>query len=152
LKSKILEERIRRVKVLFTELGYRVERDDVSAGGFTATFRNRSGIQGGVYVDEDSRFLELGYTFTFSSSLSEFLKTRLESMIRVCYEYGCYLNIQNTKREIAFSIFTKIYFSGLNYDSLKDSLRDFRTCAKLLTSVLDISLDEEGAEGEKKKG
>jgi hypothetical protein len=142
----MLEERIRRIKVLFRELGYRVERDDLIAGGYTATFRNRSGVQGGVYVDEDSRFLELGYTFTLSSSLSAFLKTRLESMIRVCYEYGCYLNLQSTKREIAFSIFTKIYFSGLNYDSLKDSLRDFRTCAGLLTSVLDISLDEDTEE------
>ena len=113
MKSKMLEERIRRIKVLFRELGYRVERDDLTAGGYTATFRNRSGVQGGVYVDEDSRFLELGYTFTFSSSLSAFLKARLENMIRVCYEYGCYLNLQSTTREIAFSIFTKIYFSGL---------------------------------------
>jgi hypothetical protein len=145
----MLEERIRRVKVLFKELGYRVERDDLMDGGYAATFRNRSGVQGGVYVDEDSRFLELGYTFSFSSSLTEFLKARLESMIRVCYEYGCYLNLQSTEREIAFSIFTKIYFSGLNYESLKDSLRDFRVCATLLTSVLDISLDEDTAEADR---
>ena len=149
MKPKMLEERIHRVKVLFRELGYRVERDDLMDGGYAATFRNRSGVQGGVYVDEDSRFLELGYTFSFSSSLTAFLKTRLESMIRVCYEYGCYLNLQSTKREIAFSIFTKIYFSGLNYESLKDSLRDFRVCAKLLTSVLDISLDEDTAEADR---
>jgi hypothetical protein len=35
-------------------------------------------------------------------------------------------------------VFTKIYFSGLNYYSLKDSLYDFRHCVETITEVLDL--------------
>jgi hypothetical protein len=148
LKSKILEERVRRVKVLFKELGYRLTRDDKSPEEYTAAISNSAGVVGGVFLDTESRFLELGYTFSFSSSLSHYLRNRLEDVLRVCYEFGCYPNVQKDGGEIAISLFSKIYFSGLNYFSLKDSLKDFRACVDLVTGVLDIHTtgDEEEEE------
>jgi len=146
LRSKILEERVRRVRVLFKELGYRLTRDGESPEEYTAAISNKEGIVGGVFLDAESRFLELGYTFSFSSSLSRYLKTRLEEVLRVCYEFGCYPNIQNNMGEIAISLFSKIYFSGLNYYSLKDSLKDFRSCVDLVTGVLDIDGEESDVE------
>jgi len=148
LKSKILEERVRRVKVLFKELGYRLTRDDKSPEEYTAAISSKEGVVGGVFLDAESRFLELGYTFSFSSSLSHYLKNRLEDVLRVCYEFGCYPNIQNSMGEIAISLFSKIYFSGLNYYSLKDSLKDFRACVDLATGVLDIHAEDEDLEEE----
>jgi hypothetical protein len=145
--SKVLEERIRRVKVLFKELGYRVFGDERSEGTFAAAFDNETGSHGGFFIDRESRFLEVGYTFSFSPSMSDFLKDRLEKMLNICYEFGCYNNIQKSESEIAISLFTKIYFSGLNYAALKDSLRDFQSCVELTTVLMDIQ-NESMEEGE----
>ena len=41
-------------------------------------------------------------------------------------------------------MFTKIYFSGLDYQSLRDSLADFNRCVEAITEVVDI----EGHEGD----
>jgi len=136
--SKVLEERIRRVKVLFKELGYRIVGDELVEGGFTAAFDNGSGIHGGFCIDEDSKFLEIGYTFSFSSSMAEYLKDRLEEMLKICYEFGCYINLEKSSSEFSFSLFSKTYFSGLNYFSLRDSLRDFKICIEQTTELLDI--------------
>jgi len=40
--------------------------------------------------------------------------------------------------EITFSIFAKLYFSGLNYYSLRDTVNDFRECTDALKELLDI--------------
>ncbi len=136
--SKILEERIRRVKVLFKELAYRTFGDERSEGSFAAAFDNEAGRHGGFFIDRDSRFIEIGYSFQFSAAMNEYLKDRLEEMLTICYEFGCYTNIQNSESEITFSLFSKIYFSGLNYAALKDSLRDFHRCVELTTELMDI--------------
>ena len=60
------------------------------------------------------------------------MKGKLEEMLKTCYEFGCYVSLQQTASELAFSVFTKIYYSGLNYYSLRDSLRDFRECVAAL--------------------
>jgi hypothetical protein len=160
-KQRILQERVRRVKVLFRELGYETLDDELSEDAFTAGFqrekegrgsegeeraRQRGGARGGFFIDRESRFLEIGYTFSFSPSMSEFLKHRLEDMLKIAYEYGCYSNILSGQAEIVFSVFTKIYFSGLNYYSLKDSLYDFRHCVDTITEVLDLDAEESGEE------
>jgi hypothetical protein len=137
--SKLMEERIRRVRVLFRELGYRVRESERSSDTYSAGFEDDEGMQGGFFIDRASRFLELAYTFSFSPTMAEYLKTRLEEMLKVSYEYGCYINIQTSREEIAFSVFTKIYYSGLNYFSLRDSLREFRFCVQALTDILELS-------------
>ncbi|MBN1835199.1 MAG: hypothetical protein JW820_05060 [Spirochaetales bacterium] len=137
--SKLMEERIRRVRVLFRELGYRVRESERSNDTYSAGFEDEEGMQGGFFIDRASRFLELAYTFSFSPTMSEYLKTRLEEMLKVSYEYGCYINIQTSREEIAFSVFSKIYYSGLNYYCLRDSLREFRFCVQALTDILELS-------------
>jgi len=137
--SKLMEERIRRVRVLFRELGYRIRESERSTDTYSAGFEDEEGMQGGFFIDRASRFLELAYTFSFSPTMSEYLKTRLEEMLKISYEYGCYINIQTSREEIAFSVFTKIYYSGLNYYSLRDSLREFRFCVQALTDILELS-------------
>ena len=138
-KPKVLEERIRRVTVLFKELGVEVTENERSEGAFTAAFDDSTGMNGGFCIDEDSRFLEIGYTFSLSLSMAEYLRERLEEMLRIAYEYGCYINIEHTRSEIHFSLFTKIYYTGLSYYSLRDSLRDFKRCVEQTTQLLDIN-------------
>ena len=136
--SKIMEERIRRAKVLFKELGYKIFNAQYADDVYTAGFEKEDGLQGGIFIDSESKFLEVTYTFSFSVSLSDFLKKKLEDMMKVCYEYGCYTNIQKDEKGISFSVFTKIYFAGLNYYSLRDSLKDFNECVDVLTEMLVI--------------
>jgi hypothetical protein len=137
-RQKVMQERIRRVRALFREAGYRTSGAEQSDESYSATFTGPKGAEGGLFIDRDSRFLEIGYTFSFSPSLSEFVKERLEEIMRAAYEYGCYPNIVSGKGEIVLSVFSKIYFSGLNYYSLRDSLLDFNRCVEAITDIVDI--------------
>jgi len=137
-RSKVMEERIRRVSVLFKELGYQVLETERSVETFSAEFENDEDVQGGFFIDRDSRFLEIAYTFSFSPAMADFLRERLEEMMKICYEYGCYINLQTNRKEIAFSIFCKLYYSGLTYTSLKETLREFQDCVAALTKKLEI--------------
>ena len=58
-------------------------------------------------------------------------------MLKICYEFGCYLNLQKND-EIMFSVFSKIYFAGLNYYSLKETLKDFNGCIESLRELIEI--------------
>ncbi|MDR1932783.1 MAG: hypothetical protein LBQ57_08195 [Spirochaetales bacterium] len=137
-QSKIMRERIRRVKILFAELGYEVVDPEERDGAFTAGFQNETGFQAGFYIDEESRFLELAFSFTFSHSLSGFLRSKMEDVLRLCYEYGSYFNLQKLKKETTLTIFTKIYFIGLNYYALKETLRDFQENVGALRELVEI--------------
>ena len=140
--SKLMEERIRRVKILYKELGYKILETERTDETFSAGFENNEGLQGGLFIDRSSRFLEIAYTFSFSTSLADFVKSRLEDMLKVCYEYGSYVNIQTSRKEISFSVFAKIYYSGLNYSSLKDTLREFKQCVEAITDLMEILKEE----------
>ena len=133
-----MKERIRRVRVLMKELGYEIIDSDTQEDTYSAGFENEKGEQGGFFIDRDSKFLEVAFTFSFSSSLSEFIRTKLEEMLRICYEFGCYINIQKGKKEISFSIFAKAYYAGLNYYSLRETLNDFFACVENLKEILDL--------------
>ena len=139
--SKLMEERIRRTRILFKELGFKIFNAESEEDVYSAGFEKANGLQGGFFIDRESKFLEITYTFSFPPSLANFFKERLEDMLKVCYEFGCYTNIQKGKRDFNFSVFTKIYFAGLNYYSLRDSLRDFDECIGMLTDLLSISKD-----------
>lgn len=138
MNKQQLAEKIRRTKVLFKELGCKIIGEKNNGDIFTAGFDNKSGMHGGFFIDRESRFLEIVYTFSFSDSMHEYIKERLEKMLEICYEYGCYINVQKNKSEILFSIFTKLYYTGLNYYSLKDSLKDFTKCVTIITEIIDI--------------
>ncbi|RPJ08717.1 MAG: hypothetical protein EHM28_03510, partial [Spirochaetaceae bacterium] len=124
-KSKIMAERIRRVKTIFRELGYRVFESERKGTLYTASFENGEGFQAEVIIDRQCKFLELSFTFFFSIEMADFLKTRLEEMLKICYEFGCYINLEEAEKEFTFSVFGKLYFAGLNFYSLKQSLADF---------------------------
>ena len=140
--SKLMKERIRRVRVLFKELGYDLVEGEKSEETFSSAFENEEGFQGGFFIDSDNRFLEFAFTFSFSPELGLFIQEKLEQMLRVCYEFGCYLNLQKSEEEIEFSIYSKLYYSGLNYFSVKETLRDFQGCIDALRSLVDITIDE----------
>jgi hypothetical protein len=140
-KQRTLEERIKRCRVLFKELGYELEEEEIERESFMASFEKNDTINGSIYIDSESKFLEIGYTFTFSKAMSSFLKDKLEDMLEICYEFGCYTYIEKNKEEVSFSVFTKIYFSGLNYYALKNSLMDYNKCVEILTELLDIEIN-----------
>jgi hypothetical protein len=70
-------------------------------------------------------------------------------MLKTCYEYGCYLSIHQTSSEIAFSLYSKIYYSGLTFYSLKDTVRDFRDCVAALAELLEVSGGNEAADAKR---
>ncbi len=142
-----MQERIRRVRVLFREIGYRTEPAERSEESYSATFTGPGGVEGGVFIDRESRFLEIGYTFSFSPSLSQFVKERLEEIMRAAYEFGCYPNLLAGKAEIVLSVFAKIYFSGLNYRSLRETLRDFNRCVQAITEIVNIEGRRDAPDG-----
>jgi hypothetical protein len=139
MKSQLMEERIRRVTVLFSELSFRVIEDERSHNAYSATFEDDDSFQAGVLIERGSRFLELAYSLTFAPSFSQLMKGKLEEMLKTCYEFGCYLSIQQTASELSFSVFSKVYYSGLNYYSLRDTLRDFRECVGALMDLLEMT-------------
>ncbi len=137
--SKLMKERIRRVRVLFKELGYDLFEGERQEETYTASFEQGDSFQGGFYIDSDNKFLEIAYTFTFSPKLAAIVQQKLEEMLKVCYEYGCYLNIQKEENgDISFSIFSKVYFAGLNYYSLRETLKDFQESIEALKELIEI--------------
>ena len=137
-QSRIMKERVRRVKVLMAELGYQIVDPEERDGTYTAGLQDEAGFQAGFYIDEESRFLEIAFSFTFSPSLAGFLRGRMEDVLRLCYEYGSYFNLQHMKKETTLTIFTKIYFVGLGYHALKETLRDFRENIGALRELVEI--------------
>jgi hypothetical protein len=138
--SKLMKERIRRVRVLFKELGYDIYEGEKQEDSYTAGIDNNHGFQCGFFIDIDSKFLEIAFTFSFSLKLGSFIQQKLEEMMKICYEFGCYLNIENGKEDISFSVFSKLYFAGLNYYSLRETLFDFKSCIDELKDLLDLQI------------
>ncbi len=135
--TRLMRERVRRVTVLFRELGLELTDVEYTDDSFTAGFETESGFDAGIFIDHDSKFLEIAFTFAFSPALSDFVKDRVDDMLRVCYEYGCYMTLQSSRQEITFSTYTKIYYAGLNYFALKETLRDFSATVESLHEVLE---------------
>ncbi|MBN2444552.1 MAG: hypothetical protein JXJ04_24535 [Spirochaetales bacterium] len=146
MKNK-LEERIQRTKVLFKELGFTVRNPEQLDGIFTCEVQNNTEFLGGVYIDVNSRFIEIAYTYSFSLKTISFLKSRIEEILRICYEYGSYCNFIEADKEILFSIYTKLYYTGLNYYSLRDTLKDFRKCIVIITKILDFDINTKPEKG-----
>ena len=140
--TKLMQERIRRVNVLFKELGYEIEEGDSTENSYSAAFEKETDFCGGFFIDDDSKFLEVAFTFAFSPRLVNFVQERLEEMLKICYEYGCYMNIQKFD-DFNFSVFSKVYFAGLNYYSLKETLKDFLYCVDDIKEIIEINSEEQ---------
>ncbi|MFW6261093.1 MAG: hypothetical protein ACOC6J_05875 [Spirochaetota bacterium] len=136
--SKLMKERVRRVSVLLRELGFEMLDGEFLEETYSAAFESSDGFQGAVYIDRDSKFLELAYTFSFSSNLADFVQSKLEDIMQICYEYGCYNTLMTTHREITLTVFSKIYYAGLNYYALKETVRDYRDAVDSLAELLEL--------------
>jgi hypothetical protein len=137
-QSKIMRERIRRARILFTELGYEILDPEERDGAYTAGLQHETGFQANFYIDQESKFLEIAFSFTFSHSLGGFLRSKMEEILRLCYEYGSYFNLQPSKKETTLTIFTKIYYMGLNYYALKETMKDFQETIGSLRELVEI--------------
>jgi len=136
--SKLMRERVRRVGVLMRELGYDLLDGEFLDDTYSAGFEGQDGFQGGVFIDRESKFLELAYTFSFSANLTGFLENKLADIFQICYEYGCHTNLQTSATELTFSVFSKIYYAGLNYYALKETMRDFREATESLAELFEM--------------
>jgi hypothetical protein len=136
--SKLMKERVRRVSVLLRELGYEMLDGEFLEDTYSAGFEGGDGFQGGIFIDRESKFLELAYTFSFSANLSEFVQNKLEEMYQICYEFGCHTNLQTSPADISFSLFSKIYYAGLNYYALKETVRDFREATGSIAELFEL--------------
>ncbi|MFW5995135.1 MAG: hypothetical protein ACOCRN_03405 [Spirochaetia bacterium] len=147
-QSKVMKERIRRVRVLFTELGYEFLDGELFDDTYSAGIEHGD-FQAGVFIDRESKFLELAFTFSFPPAMEEFIRDKLEEMFQICYEFGCYTNVQTSREDITFSLFSKLHYAGMNYFSLKETVRDFRGAITAITEVLEISpdIEHEGEHG-----
>jgi hypothetical protein len=148
--SKLMKERIRRTGILFRELGYEVIDGEVLEDTYTAGFEGTDGFQGGLFIDRDSKFLELAFTFSFGPQLAGYLQDRMEDMLQICYEFGVYVNLEVGDADVTFSVFSKIYYAGLNYFSLKETIKDFREAVDAIQDLLDVTheLDRGTADGD----
>jgi len=140
--TKLMKERIRRVNVLFKELGYELAEGEMTENTYSSGFEKDAEFGGGFFIDDDSKFLEIAFTFSFSPRMASFIQDRLEEMLKLCYEYGCYMNIQKFD-DFNFSIFSKVYFAGLNYYSLKETLKDFLFCVDDMKEIIEINSAEQ---------
>jgi hypothetical protein len=112
---------------------------------YSSAFEKETEFCGGFFIDDDSKFLEIAFTFAFSPRLVSFIQERLEEMLKICYEYGCYMNIQKFD-DFNFSVFSKVYFAGLNYYSLKETLKDFLFCVEDIKEIIEINSEEQQQE------
>jgi len=136
--SKVMKERIRRVQVLLQELGYELFDEERLDESFSSAFLSTEGVQGMFFIEQENRFLEVAYNLTFSPQLAFFLQQRMGEIVETCFEYGCYLNTYSDENAVSLSIFSKVYFSGLNYSSLRDTLEDFTQCAMEVKETLSL--------------
>ena len=63
--------------------------------------------------------------------------------MRVCYEYGCYFSLQPSNEEIAVTVYSKIYYAGLNYFALKETVRDLRSAIDAVQELLTVTAGSE---------
>lgn len=138
-----MQERIRRVSVLLRELGYEIPDGEGSDDSYTGTFVTPDGFQGAFFIDSDSKFLELAFTFSFSSGMADFFRERMEELLQSLYEFGCYFTLTTDSNEITYTVFSKIYFAGLNYFALKETIRDFREAIDIQEEILEIPVEHD---------
>lgn len=136
--SKVMKERIRRTTVLFQELGCELFDEEKLDESYSAAFMTGSGLHGFFYIEHENRFLEIAYNFAFSPQLSGFLQQKIGDVLEACFEYGCYMNTYFDEHAVGISLFSKIYFSGLNYASLKETLVDFSKCTEAIRDLVSL--------------
>lgn len=142
-QNRLIQERSRRISILLKELGYEIQDGEVTHDSYSATITTGDGFQFGMFVDADSKFLEFVFTFTFSPALADFVRERMDEIIHTLYEYGCYFTLHIDTADIVFSVFSKIYFAGLNYFSVKETIKDFREAIEAHQEIFELPSENE---------
>jgi hypothetical protein len=142
--SKLMKERVRRVEVLMKELGYDLEPEEIAEDGYGASVFLGDDYQFGITLDVQSKYLEIGYTFGFSKSFQERIRRSMEEIMGICYEHGCYYTLAFDNEEIIVSLFSKIYFAGMNYYALKETIRDLISAIHLVSELFDVVAQIQG--------
>jgi len=137
-----MKDKVARVEAIFGELGYDTFDREATEDMYQASFGKDGDVTGSVFIENDCNFLEIAYTYVFEREEENFLREHLESMMNVCYEYGIYFNVAREEDEINFSIFSKLYFSGFNVESLHDTIVDFVVCSSELFSMFNVEEDD----------
>jgi hypothetical protein len=138
-----MKERVERIEAFLGEVGYSAFEKEVTEEMYQASFGKDGDITGSVFIEQDCNFLELAYTYMFDRNEETFLRDHLETMMNICYEYGIYFNVAREEDEISFSIFSKLYFSGLTVESLHDTIEDFVACNGELVSIFNVSEEDD---------
>jgi hypothetical protein len=143
-----MKDFIERAETIFSELGYDISEREESEDVYQSSFGKGGKYNGSFFIEKNGNFIELAYTFTFDLDEGSYLKDELDSLMDICYEYGCYFSILKGEDEIHFSVFSKLYFSGLNVESLGDTLEDFIDCTNELAVLFEMEEGEEGKDSE----
>jgi hypothetical protein len=143
-----MKDIIERAETIFSELGYDISEREESEDVYQSSFSKGGKYSGSFFIEKNGNFLELAYTFTFDLDEESYLRDELDSLMDVCYEYGCYFSILKGDNEVHFSVFSKLYFSGLNVESLGDTLEDFTDCTQELAVLFEMEEGEEGKDSE----
>jgi len=138
-----MKDKVERIEAIFGELGYDTFDSEDTEDMYQASFGKDGDITGSVFIEHDCNFLEIAYTYVFEKDEEIFLRDHLESMMNICYEYGIYFNVAREEDEISFSIFSKLYFSGLNVESLQDTIEDFTSCNSELVSMFNVEEEDD---------
>ena len=141
-----VQERSFRTQVLLRELGYTLSNIHADSTSWSSTFIDGMGFTGTAVIDSDQRFLELACPFSFSTREQDFLRRQMDSLMRICYQYGCYFTILTEMDEIIITLFSKLYFSGLQYYALEETCGDLKNAVEELRKLFDLRYDV--AEGE----
>ncbi len=143
-----IKDIIERMEAIFGELGYYIFDKEETGETYEGSFKKNDHYLGTIYIESESNFIEFANTFTFDIAEESFFKKHLEPMLDICYENGCYFNILEDEEEIHFHVFSKIYFSGLNVESLEDTLEDFIACNQELELIFEIEEGETNIDSE----
>lgn len=130
-------ERVFRAQLLLRQAGMRFDEAAAAGDSWLLPISGPEGFRGSAAIEGDQAFLELGCVFRFDAREAEFLRARMEDFMRVCYQYGCYHTIGNENGSILISVFSKLYFSGLEYYALRDTLADLQLAAQDLRRLFD---------------
>jgi hypothetical protein len=135
--SKLMKDRIRRTSVLLKELGYELFDEERIEESYSCGFHHpESDAQGVFFIEKESKFLEIAYNFTFSPQFAPFIRKKMGEIIESSFEYGCYVNVFSDENAVSFSVFSKLYFSGMNYASMRDTLTDYHRCVQNLKELV----------------
>jgi hypothetical protein len=135
--TEVFRERIDRITGILEGLQYRLIEPQIRNESYFTGYEGPSLEEGVIFFDKGSPFLELSYTFAFSTHFAPFLSANLVEFVNVGYDYGCYLNLSSDK-EIALTVLSKIYFSGLNETSLAECIADFTECVTALREMVHL--------------